>query len=263
MGRRLITGLIATPIILALLWQGGLWWMALSGLVALAGGYEFYNLLRQGGYPSVPLIGLIWLELLVLRSWPGLVWIPLSAVVSVGMIALLIYVLYQPEKPLLQWLTTSSVALYLGITLGQMAALRLAPQGLWWVILILLLTWANDTFAYLVGMAMGRHKIWPRLSPKKSWEGTLGGLVGAALTGAILTHYTPVPLSVGAGIILGLVAGGLAFFGDLSISMVKRQVGAKDSGVFFPGHGGMLDRLDSLLFVIPLVYHVALLTTGG
>jgi phosphatidate cytidylyltransferase len=103
--------------------------------------------------------------------------------------------------------------------------------------------------------------MWPRLSPKKTWEGTIGGWIGAALTGALLAWLLPLGLAVWEGALIGLLGGVLGLAGDLSISMVKRQVGVKDSGRFFPGHGGMLDRLDSMSFVIPFVYQAAILLT--
>ena len=135
------------------------------------------------------------------------------------------------------------------------------PDGQWWLIFGFLVTWANDSVAYFVGTNLGRHKLWPRLSPKKTWEGTVGGWIGAAATGGLLIWFTPLgdDVPVLFGVVVGLFCGVLGLFGDLSISMLKRQAGVKDSGVFFPGHGGMLDRLDSLLFVLPFVYQVLLL----
>jgi phosphatidate cytidylyltransferase len=108
-----------------------------------------------------------------------------------------------------------------------------------------------------VGVTLGRHKLWPRLSPKKTWEGTIGGWIGAALIGGGLAWWLLPEVHWWVGVGLGAIGGILALFGDLSISMVKRQVGVKDSGKLFPGHGGMLDRLDSILFVLPFIYQVA------
>jgi len=147
-------------------------------------------------------------------------------------------------------------AIYLGIILGQAVSLRLRPNGLWWLLFAILITWANDSAAYFVGVTLGKHKLWPRLSPKKSWEGTIGGWVGAALAAVFLIYILPITMPPLYAALVGAVAGVLALAGDLSISMLKRQVGVKDSGKLFPGHGGMLDRLDSILFVIPFVYMV-------
>jgi phosphatidate cytidylyltransferase len=138
--------------------------------------------------------------------------------------------------------------------MAQVLALRLSPEGLWWLLFGLLITWTNDTAAYFVGVTIGRHKLWPRLSPKKTWEGTIGGWVAATLLGGMLALWLPLSKSLVYGAGLGALCGVLALFGDLAISMVKRQVGVKDSGKLFPGHGGMLDRIDSVLFVLPFLY---------
>jgi phosphatidate cytidylyltransferase len=127
---------------------------------------------------------------------------------------------------------------------------------MWWLLMAILITWSNDTLAYFTGVTIGKHKLWPRLSPKKSWEGTVGGFLGAALAGGLVAMLSPLSIGFGLGALIGLIGGILALFGDLSISMVKRQVGVKDSGHLIPGHGGMLDRLDSVLFVVPFVYLV-------
>jgi phosphatidate cytidylyltransferase len=118
---------------------------------------------------------------------------------------------------------------------------------------VLLCTWGADTFAYLVGSRWGRHKLWPRLSPKKSWEGLAGSVLGSLLGAvgvAVLFN-----LSWASCLFLGLIIPVVDLFGDVSISMMKRDVGVKDSSNLFPGHGGFLDRIDSLLFVSIVVYY--------
>jgi phosphatidate cytidylyltransferase len=117
-----------------------------------------------------------------------------------------------------------------------------------------LLTWSNDTWAYLIGSKIGKTPLLPRISPKKTWEGTISGFIGCVLTG-ILIHYTfnTKQLSLTDWLILGGIVGILGTIGDLIESMLKRSVGVKDSGSFMPGHGGFLDRFDAFLFVIPFV----------
>jgi phosphatidate cytidylyltransferase len=216
--------------------------------------------MRLGGYRPDRVVGIGWLLLIVLSNWlPEQ--IPLLSLLTGGFILTLIRSLYQTQQPLTNWTITAAGAVYIGLMLGQALALRLLPTGLWWMLLALLITWANDTFAYFIGITIGKHKIWPRLSPKKSWEGTLGGWLFAMIVGAVFVHTTPIALAPMVGALVGLGGGVLALFGDLSISMLKRQVGAKDSGVVMPGHGGMLDRLDSLLFVIPYIYQVSIFLT--
>jgi phosphatidate cytidylyltransferase len=253
--QRLIVSLIALPFVLLPIWLGGIWVALLIVTIALAAGWEFYGLMEIGGYRPVYWLGLLWLGLIVLTGWqPQLpLLVPL---LSAGLIALLIYALYETEQPASRWMSTSIGALYIGAMMGQALALRLLPNGLWWLLLGVLITWGNDTAAYFVGVTLGRHKLWPRLSPKKSWEGTIGGWLGGALVGGVMAVYTPLHAGWGLGLLLGFVGGVLALFGDLSVSMLKRQMGVKDTGRLFPGHGGMLDRLDSILFVLPFVYQV-------
>lgn len=256
MTTRIFVGLLAAPLVLAPLWFGGVWALLLILAVALLGGIEFYSLMAHGGYQPARGLGLVWLGALVLTGWqPGMPWS--LALLTLGLIGTLIYALFQTETPVTNWAVTSSGAIYLGLMMGQALALRLLPNGLAWLFLGVLITWANDTVAYFVGVTVGRHKLWPRLSPKKTWEGTVGGWLGAALFGGLLTWWLLPEVNLLLGIGLGAAGGILALFGDLSISLVKRQVGVKDSGKLFPGHGGMLDRLDSILFVLPFIYQVA------
>jgi len=258
--QRILAALIALPLVLIPIWLGGLWWVALVTLLAVWAGWELYSLLAQSGYPASLWLGIPWLLLLVYTGWQPQR-LPLAPILVLGVIATLIRALYRTEKPLVYWLSTLAGALYLGTLIAQITALRLAPDGLWWLLLGLLITWGNDTLAYLVGITLGRHKLWPRLSPKKTWEGTLGGWVTAALISGAMLASTPLPGSFALGLLIGLGGGVLALFGDLSVSMIKRQAGVKDSSHLFPGHGGLLDRLDSILFVIPYISLVMQLLT--
>ncbi|MBP7963990.1 MAG: phosphatidate cytidylyltransferase [Caldilineaceae bacterium] len=259
MFQRFTTALFLLPPVLAALWVGGVWWTVLILAVSVAAGHEMFALLETGGFRPARYLGMLWIALLVLRATPILAIVPLNALLAAGLIAVFILAMYRTEQPLSTWISTSAGAIYLGVMLGQLAGLRLLEDGLWWVLFALFVTWGNDTVAYFVGVTVGKHKLWPRLSPKKSWEGTVGGWVGAALFGGAIAHFSPLPMSFGAGAAVGAIGGVLALYGDLSISLVKRQVGVKDSGNLFPGHGGMLDRLDSLLFVFPFVFQIALI----
>jgi phosphatidate cytidylyltransferase len=144
--------------------------------------------------------------------------------------------------------------LYCGLLIAALVALRLRFD-VPWVIMAFVVTWGNDTAAYFAGHAFGKHKLFERISPKKTWEGFLGGVagsvVGALVVRALLLRDA---LSPGAAVAVGLGAAVLGPLGDLSESMVKRAAGVKDSGKIIPGHGGLLDRIDALLFVAPWVY---------
>ncbi|MDQ5851749.1 MAG: phosphatidate cytidylyltransferase, partial [Chloroflexota bacterium] len=120
----------------------------------------------------------------------------------------------------------------------------------------LLITSANDTAAYFVGRAWGRRRMAPSISPNKSWEGAAGGLAGAVVAGALLVPLLGLPISAAMGMLLGGVGGVAGQAGDLAESLLKRQAGIKDSGHLIPGHGGLLDRADSLLFTVPTLYYL-------
>lgn len=153
--------------------------------------------------------------------------------------------------------------LYVPLLLAHLALLRGLPLGREWVFLVILVVMAGDTCAYFCGISLGRHRLYPAISPKKSIEGAIGGLLGS-LAGALLAKaWFLEVLTVGDGILLGLLLGAVGQLGDLFESMLKRSFGVKDSGTIIPGHGGMLDRLDSLLFVFPLAFYYALLRFGG
>lgn len=260
MKKRIVVGLIALPMILIPVWLGGVWIAVVFGAIAVAGVLEFYHLVTIGGYQPNRAVGTVWMVALMGAAiWPDV--LPLSLVLMAGIILTLAESLRTREKPINHWFATAMGALYIGVLMGQVLALRYMDNGLWWMLFGFLVTWGNDTFAYFVGVTVGRHKLWPRISPKKTWEGTLGGWAGAVVVAIGVVMLSPLSAthSPWFGAALGLFCGVLALFGDLSISILKRQVGVKDSGHVFPGHGGMLDRMDSPLFVLPFIYQMVTL----
>jgi phosphatidate cytidylyltransferase len=160
------------------------------------------------------------------------------------------------ERAGLEVMTAAAGPFYVGGLLVSSALLRrdLDTEGIRWVILSLCIAWFADTGAYFTGRTFGKAKLYPAVSPGKTRAGLWGALAFAALAGVLAsTTYLP-QLPLLAGILLGLVAGLLGQLGDLVESLLKRSVGVKDSGKLIPGHGGLLDRIDALLFVSPTVY---------
>ncbi len=259
--QRLLSAIILIPIVAGATYAGGLWFFAIIVFVASMAGYEFFQLMRLGGYKPSALWGLalIWL-LLVDARYPA--W-QLTRPALTGVIVLsLSWQLFKKDTttPTVDWALTVAGALYLGWVAGHFISLRDSPRGLEWMVLTLLSTWATDTGAYFIGLSLGRHKFFPRLSPKKTWEGTIGGWVCGVVVTLLVGTY------IGLGFIHSLALGALvcAFLplGDLAVSMMKRQVGVKDTSGLIPGHGGMLDRIDSLLFAVVVVYHYARWVVG-
>lgn len=140
--------------------------------------------------------------------------------------------------------------------------LRRLPDGLAWVFLMMVITWLGDSGAYFAGRFFGKHKLYEKISPKKTWEGAIGGAL-TSVAGAFVVRAVALPdLSVLDCILLGVVVDGFGVVGDLTESMLKRSFGVKDSGWIMPGHGGILDRIDALLFTAPVLYLYCTLGLG-
>jgi len=131
--------------------------------------------------------------------------------------------------------------------------------GAWWLLYIMLLVWGSDSGAYFFGKAFGKHKLAAKISPSKTWEGLLGGLLSAALISFLFSYYAPLNIVTEKLVICSIVAALASILGDLTESMLKREAGIKDSGYLIPGHGGVLDRIDSLTAAVPVFAGLMLL----
>lgn len=155
------------------------------------------------------------------------------------------------------WGVAAAGILYVPLLLMHLLLLRMLQHGTSWIFVLLFIVMFSDTFAYYVGSRFGRTRLYPSVSPKKSVEGAIGGLLGA-VSGTLVAHFSFFPLlGIGDGVVLAVIAGIMAQLGDLFESLLKRSAGVKDSGAIIPGHGGILDRLDSIIFAAPVVYYYA------
>lgn len=274
---RLASVAILIPLIVAATWW---YWftVALVAICIIVAVVELFAMLRHGGYS--PRLGpglaaaLLLCAAAALRPFTPFDLIGLALSLSVALT--LVHELLPRDRAtsLLSWALTFTGATYIGwllsgfILLSQLdTPLRPAllsalaiPPGTAWLMLVLAITWIGDSAAYFVGRAFGRTKLAPVLSPKKSWEGFAGGLVASILTALVAVPLLGLPIGYLPAALIGLVAGIAGTVGDLGESLLKRQVGVKDSGALIPGHGGILDRMDSLLFTAPVVYYGVLLT---
>ncbi len=167
------------------------------------------------------------------------------------------------ESAARRWQGAVFVALYTGVPLLLLMALRNlgeSDQGVRFIYLCMAATWSNDTLAYFAGRTFGKHKMHPVISPKKTWEGFAGGVTGSLIAAMVCRAMFLPELSVVEALIYGLVMAPLVPLGDLAESVLKRASGVKDSGQLIPGHGGLLDRIDALLFALPWTYVMALVT---
>ncbi|MDQ7028440.1 MAG: phosphatidate cytidylyltransferase [Ardenticatenia bacterium] len=255
---RVISALLLIALIALPLWQGGFLFVA---LILLFGGLalrEFYRLVETEAGHSLASLGMAVSAGLVLgASWQReeVVQLAISSLVVGGLIWELMLPLHHDR--LRDWAMTLAGVLYIGWPMSLLVRLRTLPDGLWWIVVVIAATSACDSSAYFVGKWFGRRPFAPKYSPSKTWEGTLGG-IGAALLVVFFLAPSLVGLPPWRALFLGALIGPAAVLGDLAESMIKRRVGVKDSGALIPGHGGMLDRVDSLIFAVTVIYFFAL-----
>jgi len=272
--QRVTTAAVGVPLLVFAIWFGIPWFTILIAAAALGGTYEFYRMANFDRREPLLYLGLLWALALVLsphylyRS-PDV----LPVVITATTLISLIWLLCRPsrEKTFRNWAWTIAGVLYVGWMLSYWLNLRGlgdgSEYGRNWVYLAMLTTFANDTGAFFIGRARGRHKIAPAISPSKTWEGAIGGLT-CAILGAIVTAMilNLISLKLGAPfvfkywqiVLLGFLVSLFAQLGDLVESLLKRNMGVKESGNLLPGHGGILDRFDSLIFVGAVIYYYVL-----
>lgn len=253
--QRVISALVLVPVVLLAAYLGGMWFLALVLAAALLASHEFTRMTQQAGHHPSLLLGLALVGALIAGA-------RFQSLTSPALATLLILTFAwqvlapQRQRSLTDWSLTLAGALYIGWLGSYLVAIRELSQGFTWLLWVLLTTWANDSGAYLVGHALGRRPFAPQISPRKTWEGAIGGWLSCLLVSGWLGWWSGVDIWLALG--LGVVLGPVATLGDLSVSFLKRQVGVKDTSSLIPGHGGMLDRMDSLLFSAVVVYYFAL-----
>lgn len=261
MKQRIISALIMLPL-LVFIYIGGLPLLLISVLIAGIGMSEFYH-----GYEAIDVhankyVGFVLLVILYIiifygEFWNGkplvyshLVQLWVFLTVCIGLCITLI----RKDHNLLDGPITSLGVLYIGFMFVHAVLLDRLPRYNLLVWLVLLAAFGSDIFAYFVGCAIGKHKMCPNISPKKTYEGAVGGVIGSTVLCGIFGYVVYPELLVHC-IIIGLVGSFFAMSGDLVASAFKRKMGIKDYGNLIPGHGGILDRFDSVLFVAPFVYY--------
>ena len=264
MRQRVITALWGIPLLLVFVWFDTPWFPLLILLIAagvILGALEFYRLATLSGGQPLTLFGLIWSLLFVLNAHFEVTYIVLILLVSTIVLPL-IWLSFRPTRGgiFVSWAWTLVGILYVGWMLSHYVALRELDQGKGWVIFTFFSTFVCDTAAFFIGRAWGKRPLAPTISPGKTWEGAIGGFIAApvaALTLCALLDIAglPLPLSYAETILIGCLIGIFAQLGDLLESLLKRRAGVKDSGNLLPGHGGILDRIDSLVFTGVIVYY--------
>jgi len=258
--KRIITALCGLPIMVAAVWFGEPWFTILIATSGVLAAFEFYKMVALSKVRPLTYLGLIWVLLFILSPHFNYGFLKPLLLTS-GVVISLIWLLLRPQKEeaFSSWVWTIAGIFYIGWLLSYLVALNL-EGGRNWVFFALLTIFASDIAALFVGRALGKHRLAPHISPSKTWEGAIGGIFGAIAVSLFFTISTPLglPLGYGQAVLLGLLVSVFGQLGDLTESLLKRNMGVKDSGKLMPGHGGMLDRIDSVVFTGIVVYYYVL-----
>jgi len=258
LGLRVLTALIGAPLVVGAAFLGGWYWAIVVFVIALACQHETYGLFAAAEVPTWRAVGLVLGVLVVVRPVVPDVW----PVLSVGVVGLVGWsAVASSERPLHSVAATLMGLLYPTAMLATLIDLRVwfdplvgSLSAFWLLLSLLLLIWATDILAYFVGKNLGQRKLAPTISPNKTWEGAIGGALGAVVVAAVLKGTVLGFVGWGDVIVLALICGVFSQLGDLAESRMKRAVGVKDSGTLLPGHGGFLDRFDAMILAAPVYF---------
>ena len=258
--KRLISGLLFLPIFYLVAWvlpPEYFTALVLSGVVV--GQYEFYRMARARGYRPLSLLGIA-LGMLVLLDFyhplhPGA---GVFFSVAASILIILIVRLFSPrpvEGAIEDVASTFLGVFYVAMLFAFQVVIRTGTDGKQWLVFLYFIIWASDIGAYSIGIPFGRHRLYEKVSPKKSWEGLFGALAASAGMALICRVWFMPPVGKSEAVVLALALAMIGTIGDLVESLFKRAAGVKDSGGLIPGHGGVLDRMDSMLFAAPVLYY--------
>jgi len=268
--QRVASAAVGVPAIVALVWAGGWWFTAAAAVVILIATLEFYRAVAGAGNRPLWMLGApAAAALAAIAHDPDQQ--RLTAVLATLVVTSLTWLLLRSDLPaaavslttwrrqsMMDWAWTVAGVAYVGWLGSHFVLLRrLDSDTQWstWALLALLATFATDTAAYFVGRSVGRRKLAPHISPGKTGEGAMGGFLGGVGAVVALNYILDMGMTEVQAVSLGVLLAVFAQMGDLAESLLKRSLGVKDSGSIIPGHGGMLDRLDSVLFVAVVVYY--------
>lgn len=251
-------------------------------LIAIGALYELYRAYQRVGARPSTWTGSIAVVALIVIAGTDAPFLALTGAMSAYTLIALAQHLVKTDinGSLLDWAFSLSGVMYVGVTTMHFVLIRRiqgpanvewvreadnligdsgASLGLAWLLFVLFTTWLTDVFAYIIGKQWGRRKLIPHISPGKTREGAIAGLVGGTLTGGLFAYLVGLPVPMSIALVLGALVAVGAMIGDLSESLIKRQIGVKDMGAIIPGHGGVLDRIDALLVTVPLTFYLAIL----
>ena len=267
MTSRIASAAVALPLLVLVIWAGSPWFTLLVAVAAAVGALELCQMARQRGRRPMSLVAAGWAVAMVAGSHfmasGSSVPTPLTAVVvsaaiaGFGTLTSLVWLIWRSRQGvgLADWAISAGAALYAGGLLAYGPLLRGLDRGGEWIFFLVLVTFAADTSAFFTGRRIGKRQLAPTISPGKTWEGAMGGLLAAMGVSVAAAGGLGLDMKLAVALVLGALMGGVGQVGDLVESWLKRLAGVKDSGWLIPGHGGVLDRLDSIVFNLVLLYH--------
>lgn len=263
--QRILLAIVAIPLVIFLCYVGKIYFVFFIAILSLLAYNEFINLARNKNVFVNGKLGYLLVAFLIFNSYYS--WIETGDLMVLSGIAILIYELFRnKESALLNSGVTILALIYCGLFFSYLIQIReiynfsgfLYINGAYILISVLVGIWFCDTAAYFLGCAFGKHKLFPRVSPKKSWEGAIAGflftIIGMVVYKLVVQYFFLDFITMKNAIIMGIIIGSLGQIGDLIESLLKRDSGIKDSSSLLPGHGGILDRFDSLLITAPVIF---------
>ncbi|MDI6732189.1 MAG: phosphatidate cytidylyltransferase [Candidatus Margulisbacteria bacterium] len=256
---RATVALIFVPLIILCVYYGGIPFLVLILFLALASINEFYNMMRNKDFHPAYWVGNFFTIFFIVFAYYALKrnWEPAhSAIFTGAALATMIATLFlkqRPKEAIVDIAVTLLGMIYIGWFFSYFLFIRALTDHGGYLLFMMVTIWALDTIAYFIGKRFGKHKLWPSVSPQKSIEGAAAGFIFCLIAAAVFGYYAGFEMAH--SLILGAIIGIVAQFGDLVESLIKRDAGVKDASSLVPGHGGMLDRLDSFILAAPVVYY--------
>ena len=257
---RVLTSVVAVPFLFAVVWlMPPAYFAGLVIIAAAIGQYELYTMARVRGITPLTVLGIVLGAIIILTIYRPIppyrggpfFWITL------GVLAAIVARLFsrRPVEGALEDITVTIFGtLYVALLFAYQVAIHAGPPGKRWLVFLYLVIWASDTGAYYVGSTFGKHRLYEKISPKKSIEGLIGGVLASVLIAVLCKVWLVPAIGIIEAAVLGAVLALVGTVGDLAESLIKRSAGVKDSGTIIPGHGGILDRMDSMLFAAPVLF---------
>lgn len=257
--KRVISGLLFLPVFYLVAWElRPVYFTALAGAAAVVGQYEFYHMAQARGIKPLVVLGSVLGALLVAEAYHPLYPGGENFYIAASLILIMIVRLFstRPVEGAIEDVSATFIGIiYVALLFSFQVSIRAGAEGRQWLVFLYFVIWASDIGAYAIGIPFGRHRLYEKVSPKKSIEGLIGALVASAGMALLCRIWFMPPIRKGEAVGLALLLAAIGTVGDLVESLFKRSAGIKDSGNIIPGHGGILDRMDSMMFAAPVLYY--------